>query len=515
MGRVRFVRRALALVLMLLLVVSLNAGCTKNDNVSIQTASDWVYQGRVGDIDSFDPYGSTSSVCDWFTNMTFDTLIYNNSDTQEIEPVLAKSWETNEDNTEWTFYLQEGVTFHNGDKFTAEDIKFTYEYAANLNGEANVVKPFAAGTYAEAEVLDEYTIVFHLHQAMPDFPTYMEMKVYSKNAIETLGHAKGSVIGTGPYYYDEKETVSGQVFVATRYENYWGGTDKYKINHIATKVFGDTNSVIVAMQTGEIDYAVITAENYQILSAEPNIEVDMHQGCASFYLGYNYDTPNCDMNDVSVRRAIAQCIDKEAIVEMALEGFADVSMNFCPPSGLGYSDKVKTVEYNPEAGAKVLKEKGVDQLTIVCTVTCLRHAEIVQACLIEAGIDAKVREIDRTNWTAFKAARQDYDLFLDNCSYRGALLYNYNRFLYRGGSSNVFGFASGEYERLQDNVLLQSTWEDMLSEFEVLQQWVADNIPLFPLIYNRMFVARKSSLKGGYLGGSDNVSNWSTLYWEE
>lgn len=514
-------KKIVSLVLSLIMILSLCACGTSEqtpggeNNDGTQTYSEWVYLGRVGDLDTADPYGGTSSQTEWFTNMTFDTLVYNNPETGAIDPELAYKWEGSPDNSEWTFYLHDNVYFHNGDHMTAEDVKFTYLYAANLDDTVNVVKTFTAGSYAqEVEIIDNYTIKFILKQPMPDFPAYMEMKVYSKNAIETLGHAAGSVIGTGPYYYDAENTVSGQIFVATRNDNYWRGTEDYKTKHIACRNYGDVNSLAAALQAGKIDFSPsLNSTYYNTISTYPGLVAEQKTGCASYYMGFNYGSKNADMNDVEIRRAIAQCIDKDAIVQIAWEGLAVKSTNFCAPSGLGYSADVKGLEYDPEAGAATLKAKGITELTLVyysgATATA---AEVIQANLSEAGVNVTLRLIDGTNWTTFKAAQEGYDIFLDYASYRGALLYNYNRFLYRGGSSNVFGFASDEYEALQDKVSAQTNWDDMVKEFGTLQQWVADNVPLFPLVYNYMWIGKDANVGGGYLGGSDNACDWSTVY---
>lgn len=498
--------------LLLVLAMVLTFGVTA---FADEQYAEWIYNGRVGDLDTADPYGGTSSQTEWFTNMTFDTVVYNNPETGAIDPELAYKWEANEDNTEWTFYLEENVYFHNGDHLTAEDVKFTYLYAANLDGAVNVVKTFTAGSYAkEVEVIDDYTIKFILKQPMPDFPAYMEMKVYSKNAIETLGHAEGSVIGTGPYYYDKDNTISGQIFVATRNDNYWRDMTPYKTVHIACKNYTEKNAMTAALQAGELDFSFnLSNADYNTVDNDPNLVIEQRTGCASYYMGFNYASKNADMNDVEIRRAIAQCIDKEALVEIAWEGHAVVSNNFCAPSGLGYSADVQGIEYDPEAGAATLQAKGVKNLTLVhYQGEAATMAEVIQACLSVAGVDVTLRLIDGTNWTTFKASQDGYDLFLDYASYRGALLYNYNRFLYRGGSSNVFGYASDEYEALQDKVSAQTNWEDMVSVFGDLQQWVADNAPLVPLVYNFMWIAKYPSVQGGYLGGSDNACDPATVY---
>lgn len=503
-------KKLVAFAMAVLMLLSVCA-CKQNEDEKTGEYAEWVYCARSGDLDTADPYGGTSSQTEWFTNMTFDTLIYNNPETGNIDPELATSWEGSADNKEWTFHLQEGVTFHNGDKFTAEDVKFTFEYAANLNGATNVVKTFTAGSYAEkVEVIDEHTVKFVLKQAMPDFPSYMEMKVYSKNAIETLGHAAGSVIGTGPFYYDKDLTVSGQMFVATKYENYWRNQDSFKTKHIGCKIYGDANAITAALQAGEIDFTVNAGvQNYALLDADPEISCQVKTGCASYYMGFNYASKACDMNDPEIRKALCQCIDKNAICQMGFEGLADPSYNFCAPSGLGYF-QVKGIEYDLEAGKATLAAKGVTELTLIYY--SAKIAEVIQACLLKAGIKVNLHQIDGTNWTTVKASQDGYDIFIDYASYRGALLYNYNRFLYRGGSSNVFGFGSDEYEKLQDNVSAQTSWENMVKEFGTLQQWVATECPIVPLAYSSMFMAKAEGVGGGYLGGSDNACDWSTIY---
>lgn len=512
-------KKIISLILILVMVASLcacapaaNNSTTGNDET---TYAETVYYGYVGDLDTPDPFGSTSAQAEFFTNMTFDTVVYNNPETGAIDPELATKWEANEDSTEWTFWLEKGVKFHNGDELTAEDVKFTYLYAANLDGAVNVVKTFTAGSYAkDVEIIDDYTIKFVLNQSMPDFPAYMEMKVYSKNAIETLGHAKGSVIGTGPYYFDADKTVSGQIFVATRNDSYWRNQDSFKTKHIACKNYGDPNAMAAALQAKEIDFSFSLPNTvYNTIQDDNSLVTELKTGCASYYMGFNYASKNADMNDAEVRRAIAQCIDKDAIVQIAWEGLGVKSTNFCAPSGLGYSADVKGLEYDPEAGAATLKAKGVTKITLLHYAgECATAAEVIQACLAKAGVEVTLRLYEGANWTSLKASQDGYDLFLDYASYRGALLYNYNRFLYRGGSSNVFGFGSDAYEALQDKVSAQTNWEDMVKEFGNLQQWVADNAPIFPLVYNYMWLAKNPNVEGGYLGGSNNACDWSTVY---
>ena len=170
---------------------------------------EWVWISSSVELDSADPHNRTASMSEQLTTLTFDTVTYLDPKTGELMPELAYKWEGNTDNTEWTFYLEEGVTFHNGNKFTADDVKFTWEFAGINQG--NVIKPISAYDYVEEiVVVDEHTVKFVLKSGMPDFPTYLETKIYDKESFDELGQEKAGVIGTGPYYYDEEQRIPGQ-----------------------------------------------------------------------------------------------------------------------------------------------------------------------------------------------------------------------------------------------------------------------------------------------------------------
>jgi peptide/nickel transport system substrate-binding protein len=187
---------------------------------------------------SMDPFGDTSAQRQMYCNMTHECLNYLNADTGELDPGLAVSWEANADNSEWTFHLREGVTFHNGEKFTAEDVKWTWEWAGQ--GQGNVAKPIPGYSYvADIKVVDDYTVTFVLKAPMADFATYGENFIVDKETMEAAtGDAKieASWNGTGPYHYNEDMSVTGEVYYVTRYDGYWKGIDNYPTKNFGLKI---------------------------------------------------------------------------------------------------------------------------------------------------------------------------------------------------------------------------------------------------------------------------------------
>jgi ABC-type transport system substrate-binding protein len=126
-------------------------------------------------------------------------------------------------------------------------------------------------------------------------------------------------------------------------------------------------------------------------------------------------------------------------------------------------------------------------------------------------VTVSIQQIDDTNWGAFKRSKEGYDIFLDYCSYKGALLYNYNRFLQKDGSSNMNGHFNPEFETLLQNVQNAGSYDDMLAEFAKMQQWVATDCPMIPLAVNNMIGATLNDVEGYVLADTANYMDFSTL----
>lgn len=477
--------------------------------------------GSEEDLGTADPYASTTASTHYFTNLTFNNLIKNVVGSNEITPELAVSWEdVNGDGTVWRLKLVENAVFHDGSPFTAEDVVFTWNYITDAQ---NVVKVFSGPQVENCTSVtakDKYTVEFTLSQPMPDFITYLEIKIYSKTAFDKLGAEEAGVIGTGPYYYNAEMTKTGQQFVATRYDNYWGDTSKYRTKNLIFKHEPNADTSIASLQTGETDviFAVV-ASSVSTLEADPNIEIHTTDGAYSYYLAFNYNHKEI-FKDKILRQAIAQAIDKEAMVQVAFEGFANVSNSIVTPIAKGYAgDKLTYQKYDPDAAKALLQSKNYtpDQLTFTVaypTKATELMAQVLQSDLAKIGITVNLKAVDVKNWTAFKST-PDYDMFLDAIGMQGALLYNVNRLLYRGGSSNQYGFSSATYEAAQNKVSAQTTWNDMVNEFATLQQVIVDEIPVIPLLYDTFIYATRKDVKGLILANSKNFCDFSTLYIEK
>lgn len=520
-------KKLLAILLSACMILSL-AACGKKEEApapeDTKTPEEAVQSGEAkiaetlvigydNDLDSADPYGSSSSQCAWYTNATFRTLVKSDYDTGELVGVLAESWEdVSGDATVWELKLLDGVKFHDGSTLDAEDVKFTWEYAKDA---ANVVKPIASADDMVKEVVavDDLTVQFVLNYAIPDFISYLEIKIYSKDAFDSMDPAQAGTIGCGPYKVGE--LVSGVSYALDRFDDYYEGTEQFPTKTIVCKAFSDANSTVAALQAGEISYCFrLPAESYNTLNSDSKIELITRPGVMSYYIGFNCRKDV--WNDVNMRLALTKAINKDDIIAIYFNGgvSATRSDNFCVPTGAGYDPSVKAPDYDLEGAKALLAQCGKEgqEVKIMASASSKGMGEVCQASLNAAGFNATIDVVDGTNWTELKKTG-DYDIFVgDYCSYTGALLYNFNRFFSDGGTSNMFDFHSDEFMDAIAKVRACTTYEDMVAEFSNLQVWVAENVPLIPVAVNTALAGARTNVGGIKLAPSDNLQEVCYLY---
>jgi len=172
----------------------------------------------VKDHSSFDP-PVLSTVADiQVTRLAYDNLILRDPDDLSLIPMLAESWDANDDLTQFTFHLRSGVKFHHGKEFTAEDVVYTFKRLLD----PEVGSPIAAtfDFVANVVALDELTVLFELHTPnayLPDLVALYHARIIPSDiAPERLATEE---FGTGPFIL--KEHVAGERIVMVRYPNYW------------------------------------------------------------------------------------------------------------------------------------------------------------------------------------------------------------------------------------------------------------------------------------------------------
>lgn len=329
----------------------------------------------------------------------------------EIAPRLADSWKVSEDGKAWTFELKKGVKFHSGAPFNAEAVKKNFDRV--LNGKfkrTSLYTPFLAGV----EVVDEFTVQFNLKMSFGPFLHTMchtASVIIDPTAIDSGVDIKNNPSGTGPFKF--KSWQKGDRINLLAFDDYREG--RPKIDEVVLLTIPDDNARTMMLETGELDIAErISSFEVARLKENKDINLTIQPGMRVMYFGLKAIDPV--LKDAKVRQAINYAVDREAICESILRGFAtpiDSPMAFAVN---GYSP-VKGYEYNPEKAKALLAEAGWKDADSDKTLMKdgkrlelklwspngrypmdLKTSEAVQAFLKAVGIDAKLSTMD---WAAY------------------------------------------------------------------------------------------------------------------
>ena len=463
-----------------------------------------------GDLPSSSPYGNSSTQTSITTNSTFDGLVKMDKEGNASE-ALATSWESNEDSTVWTFTLREGVKFHDGSDFTAEDVAWTWDYASTTENEGINWPLQGTNLIDSIEIVDEYTITFNLNTCSPDFLFFAAQKIMSKNAVETLGFSEGGSIGTGPYIFDSQET--GVSWTLRKNESYWG--EPAISETITFQVVTDASTRALTLQSGDVD-AIFEANSSDIVSflEDNSYNVFKAENSANVYLGFNFSTEN-GKSDV-IRKAVAMAINREDIVNACYEGgiCGTASFNVINNVTAGYKD-VDFIEYDPEGAMELLAENGLENITLKLTTFSkyLSVAEVIQADLSMVGINVEIRELAQASFTANLTSEPEaYDMYVNATSSQGGVINIMERFFENGGSAAAMFYQNDDFDALISEVRQRSTYEELIEGFGELQDFIAEDVPAIGLVQTYLWCIGTNNFYGVDLGAQTYDVNFSYCY---
>lgn len=490
---------------------------TNTEGTAQETSAEPTYKakvriGTVSDMPSACPFGNTSSQTAMVTNSTFDGLVRVDMSGDATE-ALATSWSANEDSSVWTFKLRQGVKFHNGDTFTAKDVKFTWEFAGDSSHEG-IGKPVVGIDMVDSiETPDDYTVVFNLKYSTPDFLFYAAQKILCQNAVETLGVADGGKIGTGPYYLESQKT--GESWVIRRFDEYWG--EKGITEQIEFVVITDANSRALTLKAGDVD-AILEPNSADLASfvADGSYKVFKERTVATFFLGFNH-TEGKLTADETVRRAVMLAINRDDIINACFEGglCGSASYNIITSVQPGFAD-VGHYDYDPEGAKKLLADGGYEKLTLNLTAHPLfiPVAEVIQANLSMVGITVNIREIAQSNYAKnLMADPAAYDMYIANSSSTGGVLNVLDRFFGSSGIANCMFYQDPTFDSMLAEAKQSKTYDELITAFGALQKRIAEEtVPYTSLVDRYHFCVASPAFDGVNLGNQAYDTNFSYCY---
>ena len=334
---------------------------------------------------------------------------------QQLQPGLAISWEAIDDLT-WEFKLREGVTFHDGNPLTADDVVFSFERAPKVPN-----SPSSYATYIKGKTavkVDDLTVHIKTETPYPqmatDVSTIPIVSIEAGEGASTEDYNAGkAAIGAGPYKF--VEYIPGDRIVLERNADYWGEAPAW--DRVTFKAIKSGPSRVAALLAGDVD-VIASVPTTDIESLKGEEGVSLYQGVSNRVIYLHLDHARADspfvkandggaisnpLQDHRVRMAISKAINRDAIVERVMENVALKAGQLLPEGFFGISPNLQPVDYDPEGAKALLAEAGVPDgfsLTIHGPndryINDAKIAEAIAQMLTRIGIDTAVETMPRS-----------------------------------------------------------------------------------------------------------------------
>ena len=411
------------------------------------------------------PISAPGGLASIFGNkLLFNGMIRYNSKTLNPEGDLAERWDFSADGKELTFKLRSGVKWHDGQPFTAEDVKFTFDTMLDTKVTARFRSNIRGVT--EAQVIDPLTVKLKLSASLPSLPIQLGYNVLmvpkhllqGKDLNAPTDFLK-KPIGTGPFKI--VEYTPGSTMTVERNEAFHFGAPL--LDRITLRVIPDINSQLAQMKSGELDFMLMEPDQAASLGGSSNIVVHNAAQVNYYYIAYNNSRPY--FADKAVRQALTMAVNREEIVKSILGGAGRVAYGpINPLLAWAHTDDVQKWPYNPEmakqqldaAGWKVgaggIREKDGQKLAFELIVdrgntTRESTAAVAQQAWKNIGADVKINTME-FNASLERLQKGDYDTIVewfitapdpDLLAYYGT-----------GGTSNFWKYSNPQVDTLLD-----------------------------------------------------------------
>ncbi len=461
--------------------------------------------GAPRDIVSLDPYSYGDSYTINFLNHIYEGLVRYNRDLT-IEPALATSWEIVSP-TVWRFKLREGVTFHNGNAFTADDV------LASLLRVSDETSPLKGNlpAYKNATVIDDYTIDIELTGAYPlllndltNIHIFDKEWLVENNAEKPTdvsagveGYATFNANGTGPFKLESRTPEAATILTVN--EDWWD-EPQHNLTRVEFQPVTSAATRVAALLSGEVDFVdSAPVQDLERLLAAETVTVLERTDRRTVMLGFNRREtlvaggPN-PMNDLRVPQAMQMAVDMDLIHEKVMRGKSRNAGTLVAPSIPGYSADLDTVTpADPEKAKALLAEAGYPdgfEFDFVCTNESYVNEE--QFCQAIASMWSRVGlkprlDIGPTAKQTPKRANGQADVYtigwatlpmLDTYSILIQMLHS------QDGNAGVFnwgGWSYPEIDRLTDEAGVELDREKRLAMETEALKIAKDEIVMMPL----------------------------------
>ena len=478
-------------------------------------------EGDILNLYSIDPYTLDPAVSSEMTSHQYITQLFGGlvylDDKLEPAPDIAERWEVSDNGRTYTFYLRQDVRFHDGRQLTAEDFKYSWERAcapatgsqtaANFLGDIAGASDVLAGRSRKISGVN--VLGNHVLQVTIDTPksyflfklTYPTTFVVDRANVESGIEWWRQPNGTGPFKL--QQWAENTRLVLEKNEHYYG--EQAKVDSVVFKLWGGVPMNMY--ESGEIDitdvasYYIDRVQDeagpfYQELSIVPELSF--------YYIGFNTTSPPFD--DVKIRQAFSQAIDKDKLATLLLRGMAERAEGILPPGMPGYNSELSGLDFNIARAKELIaaSEYGDVYRLPPVTITTLGWGGVIPAEL-EAivhewrqnlGVEVKVRQLEPERF--FYNLKQERDeMFYLSWIADYPHPQNFLEVLFRTGADNNYGeYTNLEVDNLLEMAAIEPDDDTGLALYQEAEQRLVDDAAFLPLWFGKTYVLIKPYVKG-------------------
>lgn len=485
----------------------INVGDNSKDKNSISTTADTagssskdsitVYVGNNIFESSLDPVKGAMSYGYSFTNNAL-TRVNPNS---EYEGDLAESWNISEDSLTYTFNLKKDIKFHDGSDFTSEDVVFTYETVKNNQADNENVD---LTRLKDVEAIDDYTVKFTLSEPYsPFFDSIALLGIVPSDAYDSEDFDK-SPIGTGPWKVVQYNT--DQQIIVQAYENYYEGTPKIKQ---VTFVKMDSKSAFSNAKSGQLDivmvdpnYSTETIDGMHLENLETMDVRNISLPCLPEQTmtdkdGNEITVGNNVTSDIAVRKALSIGINREQIIENALNGVGKKATGFT--TNLSWGNPLVYDDNQKEEAEKILEEAGWidsngdgirEKDGVVCEFDVYTSSNDEQRYLLGSAVAEDAKElgikinVKQGTWDELTVKARTCGIVWGWGQYSPTVLRSllYSDLFLSGGYDNTIGYSNEQVDKLINEAIDSNNQEEAIEKWKEVQTVSSEDYPYLYIV---------------------------------
>ncbi len=506
-------------VIMILVALLALTGCTKGGkkvaseanpgktDISAHARDNTVYIGVAQDFDSLDPHHMTAAGTKEILFNVFEGLVKPDSSGQ-IVPAVASDVSRSADGLVYSFTLRDGILFHNGQPVEMDDVIYSIQRRWDGNDSAAYLK--ALNVIKELKVEGKKLDIILSEPSNEFLAALMDVYIIPKDNSEL----ETSPVGTGPYRFVSRSVQDSLVLES--FDSYWG--EKGRIKTVVFKVLESADGLILGLQSGALDLvAHLSSDQTAQLDEGFNVVVGTMNIVQALYLN-NAAKP---FDDVRVRQALCYAIDRQAIIDIAFDGYGvPLGTSMFPSFAKYYVDSLTDYySYDPEKARSLLSEAGYPdgfKMTISVPSNYTPHvnaATVIAEQLRDVGIHATLNLLDWSTWLSEVYSKRNFQTTVtgvtsDNMTARKLL----ERFGTTTGN-NFTNYSNSEYDAVLALALSESDDVAQTELYKKLEINLAENAANVYIQDLADLIAVRNGL-GGYVLYPLYVMDVSTLFWE-